>query len=446
MKKLAIMLLVTAMLMPVITGCSKDDGDEWAPFKKDEQASLKVLFWDEKMFYDDYGMMFQSEFPNVDLEVITYPSNTDPPIPFYELFNRHIEQNQLDILMVTDDFRWLVEQGMLLEMDPLIERDKIDLDGYMPAVLSMLRKQGDGKLFGLSPNFSSNGIYYNIDLFQKHGIDLPHDSMTWEEIFELAQRFPTGIDGNDSLYGFTFDFFSSPLEKILLSLLAQHKKVLSSEGTEVQLDSASWRTTFEWLVSIVQSGALYHPSQEEQAISFRDMKEHRFLNGTSAMIYTTEYFINNLNRSEINWGVASAPVDPLNRTKSSAYSLGQTFVIVKQSPNARAAWEFVKYVNSDSFAQLKSRAGGDLLFSRSKYIRPQKERDISSLYKLEAIADMTDEFDSFDVGLKLRLVHVIVNELIEVIDQAKTLDEAIESMQEEGTALLFQARSAAAAE
>ncbi|RXZ80411.1 extracellular solute-binding protein [Paenibacillaceae bacterium] len=445
MKKSAILLTIMTILTLIIGGCTKDDNGEWAPFKKDEQASLKIMYWDEKSFYEDYGMMFQSEFPNVAFEIISLPSNTDPPLPVYELYNRYIEQNQPDILMVTPNHRWLAEEGMLLELDTLIERDKFDLDSYLSTVVSMLRKEGDGKLYGLAPSFSSYGIYYNLDLFQKHGIDLPRDSMTWEEIFELAARFPAEGDGSDSIYGFTIDEFSSPLEDILLSWLAQNKKMLNQDGSGVQLDSESWRTTFESLVSAVQSGALYHPSPEELAQKFRDRKEHRFLNGTAAMTYNSEHLIPALNRSEINWGVASAPVDPLNRTQSSAYSLGPTFVIVKQSSNARAAWEFVKYVNSASFAQIKSKASGDILFSRSEFIRPQGERDISALYRLEAIADLTNEFDSFDGALRLKMVRIIVNELVDVIDRVKTLDEAIEKMQEEGTAMLFQARSAAAA-
>lgn len=441
MKKMAVLLILTTMLALMIGGCSKDVDGEWKPFGKEEQATLKVMYWDEKSFYDDYGMMFQSEYPNVEFEVFGLPFSNDPSIPVTQVYETYIEQNQLDVMLMTPDHQWLARGGKLLDLDPLIERYRFDLGSYFPAVVSMLRHEGDGKLYGLSPNFSSYGLYYNLDLFKEYGIEPPGESMTWEEVFELAKRFPTDGDEDDRIYGFTIDGFSTPLSTILFGIAAQNRKMLNSDGTEVRLDTESWKKTFEQLVSVMRSGAVYRPTPEEQAKKIRSLEDRRFLNGKAAMTYDLEYLVNSLNKSSINWGVAAAPADPLNRTQSSAYGLGQTFVISKNTQNARAAWEFVRYVNSDEFAQIKSKASLNVLFSRTEFIRPQGERDISALYKLEPTGDYGDEFSSYDPRVRMKVVQVIENELLAVIDNAKTLDEAIEAMQEQGTAALVQARS-----
>jgi len=44
-------------------GCSDGGGEERKPFGKEEQATLRVMYWDEKSFYDDYGTLFQIVTP-----------------------------------------------------------------------------------------------------------------------------------------------------------------------------------------------------------------------------------------------------------------------------------------------------------------------------------------------------------------------------------------------
>ncbi|XID96284.1 hypothetical protein ACF3MZ_08305 [Paenibacillaceae bacterium WGS1546] len=104
----------------------------------------------------------------------------------------------------------------------------------------------------------------------------------------------------------------------------------------------------------------------------------------------------------------------------------------------------MRYVNSDEFAQIKSKASPSVLFSRTEFIRPQGERDISALHKLEPTGDYGDEFSSYDPRVKMKVAQVIENELMAVVDNAKTLEQAVGAMQKEGTAALVQARSASA--
>jgi len=432
------------MLALILSSCSGEAGNgggDWKPFAKDEQATIKIMYWSEKQFFDDYGLLFQSEFPNVEIEVAsTTGIGSDPSVPVIQAYEDFIKQNNPDVLFLSNH-KPFVEKGMLLELDPLIEQHKFDLDEYLPAVLSMLRREGDGKIYALSPNFMNFGIYYNVDLFRKYNVEPPSDPLTWKEIFELAKRFPSDGSEKDRIYGFTIDGFSSPFFQILYSLSDQNRKLLNSDATEVQLNNDTWKKSFEEIVSAVQSGAFYLPTEEEIAKPMRTAEDNRFLMGKSAMTYNSDYFINQLSTSMINWGIAPAPVDPFNRTQSSSYALGPSFGINKESRNTRAAWEFVKYVNSEEFAQIKSKSSREILFSRTAFIRPQGDRDISALYRQEPIEYTENEFSSYDVGVKAKVISVIVKELTAVVGHSKTLDEAIKTMEEEGDSVLLQARS-----
>jgi len=440
MKKKVGLLVLSAVWAATAAGCSDGGGEERKPFGKEEQATLRVMYWDEKSFYDDYGTLFQNRYPNVEFEVIGLPSRTDPTIPVTKLYEAHIESNRPDVMMLSSGFGWMARKGMLTELDPLIEKDKFDLDDYHPAVVSMLRQEGDGKLYGLSPGFNSHGLFYNLDLFKRYGIEPPRDSMTWGEVFELAKRFPSDGAGDDRIYGFAIDGFSTPLNQFLFSMSGHNRKMLDADGIALRLDTESWKRTFEELVAFMRSGAVYQPTEEERALRVRPKEREKFLNGKAAMTYDLDYLIPRLTGSSFDWGVATAPADPLNRTQSGAYELGQVFVIPKQTRNERAAWEFVKYVNSDEFAQLKSKASPTVLFSRAEYIRPQGERDISALHRLEPTGDFGDEFASYDPQVKLQTVHIIENELLAAADNVKTLEEAIEAMHEQGNEVLARSK------
>lgn len=102
------MLIAATALALIAGGCASkpDGGGEWKTFEQDEQASLKVMYWDEQSFHEDYGNLFKSYYPNVEFEVIGLPVGSDPSLTVTELYNRHIEENRPDILFV-DKHRWL---------------------------------------------------------------------------------------------------------------------------------------------------------------------------------------------------------------------------------------------------------------------------------------------------------------------------------------------------
>ena len=45
--------------------------------------------------------------------------------------------------------------------------------------MELLRKPVGGGLFALAPRFDNLALYYNIDLFNEHGVDPPRDGMNW---------------------------------------------------------------------------------------------------------------------------------------------------------------------------------------------------------------------------------------------------------------------------
>ncbi|WP_256760690.1 ABC transporter substrate-binding protein [Cohnella sp. WQ 127256] len=449
MKKTTILILITMItLLLAVGGCraTKNEGGEWAPLNKDEEVTIKVLYWSDQQFQADYGSLFATEFPNINVEVISNQGiYNDPSIPREQAFDQFIEQNQPDVLFFLDsNYDRYVREGKLRELDTVIKQDSFELDGYHPAVLSMLRNEGDGKLYGLSHQFSSEALFYNIDLFKKYNVELPRDAMSWDEVFELAKQFPTDGDKESRIYGLSIDGFMPPAYHYLKIGSVQDLSVLNADETEVQINSDSWRKVFESLISAIKSGAYYHPTLEEQTKSMRTLKDNHFITGKSAMTIKSEAEISDILNAKtqlnditpVNWGVVTAPVDPNNRTQSNSYSLGAKFAISMKSSQPRAAWEFIKYLNSDKHAQLKSKTNRDPLFSRTEFIRAQDGRNIDAFYKLEPKGKPNTDSNEYWM-----MMDVVGKELDAVIEDKKTLDEAIQDMQKKGQEELLKMKA-----
>jgi len=437
-----------------IFGCNskEEGGGDWGPLDNDEQVELKVMYWSGQQFHAEYGMLFSSEYPNVEFEVVSRQGIAkDTSRSRKESLNEFIEKEQPDILyLFPGEYEHLAREGKLLELDTPIKMSSYNLEGYNPAILSQLRFEGDGKLYGLSPFFSSDALFYNIDLFIKHNVELPRDSMTWEEVFELSKRFPTGGDEQSRIYGFTLDGFGSPLLQILRIGDAYNLKVLNAEATEVQIGSASWRKIFEILIDAIKSGAFYLPSDEEANKPTRTIEDDYFVMGRSAMTFQYPSQVWSIMRAKnqlknvqpVNWGIVTAPVDPNNRTQSGSYRYSSVFAINAKSSKLKAAWEFVKYANSAEYAQVSGNSnlnGG--LFSRTEQNRPQDGRDLDAFFKLEPKADLRREISDIQANLEWTIAEIIAKELTAVAEDKKTLDEAIRAMQKEGEEALMQAKA-----
>ena len=62
--------------------------------------------------------------------------------------------------------------GALLPVQPLVERDSLDLSPYPETLIDL--HTHDGMLYGLPKDLDTIGLYYNVDLFDAAGLDSSH--------------------------------------------------------------------------------------------------------------------------------------------------------------------------------------------------------------------------------------------------------------------------------
>ncbi len=473
----ALALAVTLTL----TGClsNSDKKTSAGGVEREAQGSLKVAFFNEQAFYLQYGNAFQAMFPNVQLEVV--PTDTvfsgDDPVAGME---KLLAEQHPDVLLVTEEqYAELAKKGLLYDLDAAIKQDEFDLGAFAPAVIDLLKARGGGKLYGLSPSFSSRALYYNKDLFDQHGIPYPTDGMSWEEAMRLAARFPVKKDGDDPLYGLFQP--SQTTEAFELIRTIGEAKGLSYADTDagtVTIDSPEWKEIIEAVVEGYKSGSISMPSQDGAmgggAFSLQGAgggktfriggDSMRFMSGQAAMAIDDSMLMGLLGIGktggaglsvraaapsgngggkggpspfkDIDWDVVSLPTDPSQPDVAGGISLENVFAINASSENVSVAWELLKYANGEQLARTNAMSSSSLS-SRTAFKKQEEGKNLDAFYALGANSQIL--LQNLPEDFEASFGKLASEQIVKAAEEKATVDEAVQAMQTQGQQLLTEA-------
>ncbi|MEF3302118.1 ABC transporter substrate-binding protein [Paenibacillus sp. GYB003] len=442
----------------VLAGCNAAGGDEkkLKQLGKDEQATIKVMSTvDERYFFQLYGALFSAKYPNIDVQVastqgaIKYGPDTDYNKELY----RFIDEQKPDVLLLTlDQYEKLAEEGRLYELDSVIKQDKFDLNGILPSVIETIKSRSGARLYGLAPGFSAQALFYNKTLFDSQGVPHPQDGMTWEQTIELAKRFAsTGSEANRP-YGLSLNTRDSVFRFILMLGTTKGLSYVDPTGATLTLKSDGWKRTAQLALDAFKSKAIYQSDQQFRSGTMEDYyRQDPFIGGKTAMTINGTYFIDSLKQAKAllkesmpQWDLVSLPADPGNPENLATISVNQIFAVNAQSANLRAAWEFVKYVGGDEYARVtsKSPAMGSMT-SRIAYLKDPEGRNIEAFYKgksgmssaSKALSNVPNSF----IG---QLYPIAEAEFKEALEGKKSLDDALQTIQDKGQVELTKAKQA----
>lgn len=422
---------------------------------KDEKATIKVMYYDERSLFSQYGSLFLAKYPNIDIQVVSTQSiKYEPGKDMNKAYEAFIDEQQPDVLMLSsDNYEKLAANGKLYELDSVIGQDKFDIGNILPSVTDYLKAKGGGKLYGLAPNFYSQALFYNKDLFAKYGVPEPKDQMSWEELFELARRFPTTGDEKERVYGFMMNAYSDNLYDTATSVgAAKGLNILDPENKKMTIDTESWRNVFKLVFDTVKSGAIYRPKPDDnQMRSFSSEEDFLlrdpFVAGKVAMTMNGSYQLDQLKQAKtalkdraFNWDVVTMPVDPQNPNAGTGLNVSQIFAVNAKSANTRAAWEFVKYINGDEFARVMSKSSMNGMYTRAAYIKDAEGHHLEAFYKLKmSDNEMYKGYDKLPQTFFQSFMGIAEQETKDAYDGKKTVEDALKAMQEKGQQTLMSA-------
>jgi ABC-type glycerol-3-phosphate transport system substrate-binding protein len=190
--------------LPGLAACAGRGVPSQAPEKRSlGPATLDVITRDDPI---ERGLMLQL----YDLFTQRYPQIKIEPVSPGANFNDKIASllaagtpPALTGPWGTGGYRVWAIKGVLVELDALIARDKVDLSDFYPRFVEFTKL--GGKRYALPMGIGIQVLAYNRELFQKGGQALPPGwgdrSWNWDKYVTVARALTRSTDGADAQWG-----------------------------------------------------------------------------------------------------------------------------------------------------------------------------------------------------------------------------------------------------
>ncbi len=419
---------IAVLLIIMLMGCSLKKAEYVQPV----EGVITVMdynYWD---FMQNYGGdAFTALHPGVKFEVIPPDGaemNPDDMMNF-------IETHSPDVMILWSyQYARLVRENKLLALDALASRDKYDIEALYEGAVELLRQQGNGELFGLVPTFYSSALVYNRDLFDQYNVPYPAGGMTWDEIAELASRFPVSEDIEERVYGFET---GNSLWRWVENLGYRYYglSAFDTEQHQVTLDTPQWRLVWTQAVRDYQSG-VYHFPELLPADDY--VKKNAFYQGKAAMTVIPSYDIaarlldgpGGEKKVQFQWEAVAQPIHVDDAGQNATIDLFRVYAINRQAANSEQAWAFLKYIASESYAQFLQPRQNGMLSLREGSTRSIGGLETEIFYEPREAGVLTTSH-AFELPheFNARYNELLQAELDAVISGEITVEQALTSLQ-----------------
>ena len=424
---------MAALAALLLAGCSGSGGE-------DEPVQVKVVYWDEPTFRQSFMPIVRAAYPHMTVEVVSWndfrqSKQEEGMTDQLDIYKLLLEEERPDLLWLNEPlYAGLSRDARLVDLDPLIQRDGFDIDAFAPTVVQALR--ADGGLYGLTRSFGLTALFYNRDLIERAGAELPRNGMSWEETLLLAGQLGGEGPEGERTYGLYKPIFLHQMFQYLIVDIGRSGGLALRDGSgSWVLDSPSWRKAWEIVVRGIESEALYLPDPpiDYASADAIDRPYRMFREGRIAMVEANLSFLLQLQAEDpsLRWDFVTRPIDPAR--PSGAGVINGIFAISADAVQQEGAWQLLSLLHGEStMRQLP--VGGELP-SRPSLAEGLYGRDMSAFYEY-GLGDRSAGTASLS-GQQLAQLDRMANErLNRVLAGELDLESALAELQREAEAKL----------
>jgi multiple sugar transport system substrate-binding protein len=281
----------------------------------------------------------KQKYPHITLEVVKL---SDMPIA-----NIAVSGNEMDIITgwgsLLDQFG---NYKLLTDLNPYIQKHKIDLSRFEKSNLEGIRLQSDtiakGSLMALPFGYNYYATFYNKDIFDKFGVAYPSDGMTWDQAIELGKKL-TRMEGGVQYKGLD----PEGIEKVGNSLSIPYVDPVTFKAA---VNTDGWKKVFELTKRIHDI-----PGNDFQITSHGNTVK-RFVKDKNVAMLAAPEVLNSMADADFDWNVAEYPSFP---ERPHISGVVQTFVlqIASNSKHPEQSMQVIQLATSDEVQTALSRSG-----------------------------------------------------------------------------------------
>ncbi|WP_127533716.1 ABC transporter substrate-binding protein [Paenibacillus kobensis] len=419
MKRISFIQIIIAMGL-ILTSCASQSADK--------PVTLKVNYPDSDIFYKRVGYFFEQKYPAIHLEVIVTPPNGS------------FDPSQLDIVFNNKitEFKRLQEAGKLTDLSPYIRKERLDLNKLHPITYQTFQDPSTKELFGISPSFNSSVLFFNKKLFAQYGVPEPSNQMSWQQILQLAERFPSQMDDGRSLYGLVTSYYRFiPFMTILAVGETEGLQAIDPATSNITFNTPKWKEISSYVIEAFRKQAVFNkPDINEFTYDPILMGNTAMSFGSLATAYNFQIFNEQFQHEgeDIDWGMVTAPVNPANPNISNQYSVDEIFSISSASAHSEEAWKFISFITNDD-KYLSSNAVQLTNWgipSRSEYLPAIAGHDLAPFTMLQPTMKTYSPYGFFHHEAADAFVENGEKWIDMAIKDQISVDEALEQIAQEG--------------
>jgi len=424
-------IIVIIAAATVLTGCQFG-----GKTTESDTGTLVVLDQSDSLFKRQYLPHIMNAYPELDVQVVPYEAymneqNSD--VTRQEALHQLLEQYNPDIIIARNDqsYRELIEDNRLRALDGFIQEEKPDLDLAVQELLDPI-KGSDGLMYALASHFSGNVLYYNKNIFEKAGVPLPTEGMTWEQVLRLAERIPTKDEEGDARYGFANALVGSPYFMILGIGASEGISYVDQTGENVTVHTPEWKRIWEMVLVPMTEDHLFATRQGEP----NGPPLTLFTEGKIAMMYGDETILSHAVDDHVAWGTVSAPVSSRSPDQGAGLHYLAYYGVHSKGGKPDLAWEIIKRLNGEEIAG--ANLGRGIPLRKNLAAQQFKGIDLMPFYRLASYPAFggtrlprnitSDFFMKFSMEGERKAAAVLSGEL--------TIDEALKQLEDAGQVLL----------
>jgi multiple sugar transport system substrate-binding protein len=262
--------------------------------------------------------------------------------------------------------------------------------------------------------------------------------MSWEDILRLAKQFPKSDKEAERIYGFHEMYMSmfSPVHLINMIANTNGLQFMNDKATQVTMDSKAWNDAFHLAIESYQSGLLHKPATVTIQNNLVGPSEAHamdlFSQGKAAMtIDTTNFYSRTANKTlGFEFGIVTAPVSKAAPNTNTFFNNGPIFAIHAKAANPDAAWDVIKYLNSEAVAKLKSETIAGITTHLS-VLHDLKYKNLDAFYKMDNASSSLYDFPDLPKKDFARLFDSIIEEEVQaVMDGKQNIETAQKNIQQ----------------
>ncbi|NKB70956.1 MAG: extracellular solute-binding protein [Candidatus Latescibacteria bacterium] len=343
------LLLVLAALC--FAGCG---GSDTAP---DGRTQVKIMGWGNTTSMAKYEILekaFETANPDIDMKV--------------EILDGETYRRKLPVMIasgtapdifecvpeVSTSFPSFASKDAYVDLQPLVERDGVDLTQWFASVIKSCRYQG--KLYVLPKKLNNPAcVHYNMDLFDAAGLSYPSRDWTWEEARAMARQLTRDLDGDGRIdqWGLAW-----PLAQGYQAPMMRGWNWTRNNGTEVNIDDPLFYQSMQWMADLIHVDRVAPTLEETEGAGLPGYQ--LFSTGRVAMQsggrWQTAHYKREIGNA-FRWDTVWMPIPEKGAPRR--YQIGsEAWGIYRGSPVVEQAWKVLKWISGPAGSRVLGQIGG----------------------------------------------------------------------------------------